>query len=170
MDAENEKISLGLKQLTPNPWTLAADKYPADSVIEAKVMRTTNFGAFLEVEPGVEGLVHISQLANHRVEKTEDVVKPGDIVNVKVLSVDPEAKRMSLSIKATLPPDDDLPLEKEIADEAPADEAPVEEAPVEEAPAAEAAAEDAVAAEEPAAEEEAPAEDAAEAEAPAEEE
>ncbi len=170
VDAENEKISLGLKQLTPNPWTLAADKYPADSVIEAKVMRTTNFGAFLEVEPGVEGLVHISQLANHRVEKTEDVVKPGDIVNVKVLSVDPEAKRMSLSIKATLPPDEDLPIEKEIADEAPADEAPVEEAPVEEAPAAEAAAEDAVAAEEPAAEEEAPAEDAAGAEAPAEEE
>ena len=118
VDAENEKISLGLKQLTPNPWSLAAEKYAEGSVISAKVMRTTNFGAFLEVEPGVEGLVHISQLANHRVEKTEDVVKPGDVVDVKVLAVDPEAKRMSLSIKATLPEDA-------------AEEAPVEEADAE---------------------------------------
>ncbi|MEG1537866.1 MAG: 30S ribosomal protein S1 [Clostridiales bacterium] len=105
VDAENEKISLGLKQLTPNPWSLVAEKYPEGSVITAKVMRTTTFGAFLEVEPGVEGLVHISQMAHQRVEKTEDVVKPGDMVQVKVLSVDPEAKRMSLSIKATLPKD-----------------------------------------------------------------
>lgn len=113
VDAENEKISLGLKQLTPNPWSLVAEKYPEGSIITAKVMRTTNFGAFLEVEPGVEGLVHISQLANHRVEKTEDVVKPGDVVQVKVLAVDPEAKRMSLSIKAALP-------EEETAEDMPA--------------------------------------------------
>lgn len=105
VDPENEKISLGLKQLCPNPWSLAAEKYPEDSIIDAKVMRTTNFGAFLEVEPGVEGLVHISQMANYRVGKAEDIVKPGDIVKVKVLSVDPEAKRMSLSIKAALPED-----------------------------------------------------------------
>ncbi len=105
IDPENEKISLGLKQLCPNPWSLAAEKYPEDSIIDAKVMRTTNFGAFLEVEPGVEGLVHISQMANYRVGKAEDIVKPGDIVKVKVLSVDPEAKRMSLSIKAALPED-----------------------------------------------------------------
>ncbi|NLF80742.1 MAG: 30S ribosomal protein S1, partial [Clostridia bacterium] len=115
VDTENEKISLGLKQLQPSPWSLAADKYPEGSVISAKVMRTTTFGAFLEIEPGVEGLVHISQLAHHRVEKTEDVVKPGDIVEVKVLSVDPEAKRMSLSIKATLSQDDAI-AEQEEAD------------------------------------------------------
>lgn len=144
IDQENEKISLGLKQLIPNPWTLAQDKYPVDSVITARVMRTTTFGAFLEVEPGVEGLVHISQMANHRVEKTEDVVKPGDVVNVKVLAVDPEAKRMSLSIKAALPEGEDLPTPiYTAADEAPAEEAPVEEAPVEEAPVEEAAAEEA---------------------------
>ncbi|MDO4732161.1 MAG: bifunctional 4-hydroxy-3-methylbut-2-enyl diphosphate reductase/30S ribosomal protein S1 [Bacillota bacterium] len=124
VDAENEKISLGMKQLTPNPWSQAKDKYPEGCVIPAKVMRTTDFGAFLEVEPGVEGLVHISQLANHHVEKTEDVVKPGDMVEVKVISVDPEAKRMSLSIKATQP---------EEAVEAPVEA--VEEAPVEEIPA-----------------------------------
>ena len=120
VDAENEKISLGMKQLTPNPWSQAKDKYPEGSIIPAKVMRTTDFGAFLEVEPGVEGLVHISQLAHHHVEKTEDVVKPGDVVQVKVISVDPESKRMSLSIKATQPND---------VEEAPAEsaEAPVEE-------------------------------------------
>ena len=94
-----------MKQLTPNPWSQAKDKYPEGSIIPAKVMRTTDFGAFLEVEPGVEGLVHISQLAHHHVEKTEDVVKPGDVVQVKVISVDPESKRMSLSIKATQPND-----------------------------------------------------------------
>ena len=88
-------------------------------------MRTTNFGAFLEVEPGVEGLVHISQMANYRVAKAEDIVKPGDIVKVKVLSVDPEAKRMSLSIKAALPEDapQEAPAEAEAVEtEAAADE------------------------------------------------
>ena len=124
VDAENEKISLGMKQLTPNPWSQAKDKYPEGSIIPAKVMRTTDFGAFLEVEPGVEGLVHISQLANHHVEKTEDVVKPGDIVQVKVISVDPESKRMSLSIKATLPED--------VAEETSADAADAAEPSVEE--------------------------------------
>ena len=148
IDQENEKISLGLKQLIPNPWTLAQDKYPVGSIISAKVMRTTTFGAFLEVEPGVEGLVHISQMANHRVEKTEDVVKPGDVVDVKVLAVDPEAKRMSLSIKATLPEGEDIPTPAPAAEEAPAEEAPVEEAPAEEAAPAEAPAEEAPAEEE----------------------
>lgn len=137
IDQENEKISLGLKQLIPNPWTLAQDKYPVGSVISAKVMRTTTFGAFLEVEPGVEGLVHISQMANHRVEKTEDVVKPGDVVDVKVLAVDPEAKRMSLSIKATLPEGEDIPAPA--PEEAPDEEAPAEEPVPAEAPAEEAA-------------------------------
>lgn len=131
VDAENEKISLGLKQLNPSPWSLAAEKYTEGCVISAKVMRTTTFGAFLEIEPGVEGLVHISQLAHHRVEKTEDVVKPGDVVEVKVLSVDPEAKRMSLSIKATLPPEEAAAEQAEETN--PAEETPVEaEAPAEE--------------------------------------
>ena len=104
VDRENEKISLGLKQLIPTPWSTASDKYSQGSIITARVVRLAPFGAFVEVEPGVEGLIHISQLANERVEKTEDVVSPGDEVQVKVLSVDPEAKRISLSIKATLMP------------------------------------------------------------------
>lgn len=152
VDQENEKISLGLKQLIPNPWTLAQDKYPEGSVITAKVMRTTTFGAFLEVEPGLEGLVHISQLANHRVEKTEDVVRPGDVVEVKVLSVDPEAKRMSLSIKATLPQDEIPPAADPLFDDedlAEEEAAPVEEPPVEAAvPAAESPVDEPAAAEE----------------------
>lgn len=139
VDRENEKISLGLKQLTPNPWSIAAEKYPEGTVITAKVMRTTSFGAFLEVEPGVEGLVHISQLANYRVDKTEDVVKPGDVVEVEVLSVDTEAKRMSLSIKATLP--EDAPTEAPAKEEAAA-ETVVEEAVIADAAQEEATAED----------------------------
>ncbi len=109
VDPAAEKISLGLKQLVPNPWSLAKEKYPEGGIIQAKVVRTAPFGAFLEVEPGVEGLVHISQLAHYRVEKTEDVVKPGQIVEVKVLSVDPEAKRISLSIKGATPKPEEAP-------------------------------------------------------------
>lgn len=101
-DREKEKVSLGLKQLMPNPWTTAVERYPVGDVVKAKIVRTAPFGAFAQVEPGIEGLVHISQLALERVAKTEDVVKPGDEVNVKILSVDPVAKRMSLSIRETL--------------------------------------------------------------------
>ena len=101
-DREKEKVSLGLKQLKPNPWSNAVERYPVGTIVKAKIVRTAPFGAFAQVEPGIEGLVHISQLALKRVVKTEDVVKPGDEVNVKILSVDPEAKRMSLSIRETL--------------------------------------------------------------------
>jgi len=118
VDKENEKISLGLKQLIANPWSIARDKYPEGSIITAKVMRTAPFGAFVQVEPGVEGLVHISQLARHRVEKTEDVVKPGDEVQVKVLSIDTENKRMSLSIRETLP-EEPVVAAAPVAEEAP---------------------------------------------------
>lgn len=99
VDLQKEKVSLGLKQLIPDPWSNAVNKYPEGAIINAKVVRTAPFGAFVQVEPGIEGLVHISQLADYRVVKTEDVVNPGDEVKVKVLKVDAEAKRMSLSIK-----------------------------------------------------------------------
>lgn len=116
VDPANEKISLSLKKLIPNPWEVAKEKYLPGSVIKAKVMRTAPFGAFLEVEPGVEGLVHISQMAHQRVGKTEDVVKPGDIVEVQVLSVDSQAKRMSLSIKAALPKEEEVKEELKSAE------------------------------------------------------
>ncbi len=121
VDKDNQKISLGLKQLVPNPWTLVQEKYPVDSIVKATVMRTAPFGAFLQLEPGVEGLVHISQLAQRRVAKTEDVVKPGDVVDVMVLDIDVENKRMSLSIKATLPEEEaqefEMPAEASVAKE-----------------------------------------------------
>lgn len=101
VDRENEKISLGLKQLIPNPWSTVPDKYPLDAIVEAKVVRTATFGAFVQLEPGVEGLVHISQLAWNHVDKTEDAVSPGDIVKVKVLGFDLDSKKISLSIKET---------------------------------------------------------------------
>ncbi|WRO22965.1 bifunctional 4-hydroxy-3-methylbut-2-enyl diphosphate reductase/30S ribosomal protein S1 [Metallumcola ferriviriculae] len=103
VDREDERVSLGLKQLSANPWQTAAERYPEGTVVSGKVLRTAPFGAFVEVEPGIEGLVHISQLAHEHVEKTDDAVQPGDQVEVKVLGVDEDAQRMSLSIKETQP-------------------------------------------------------------------
>ena len=105
LDPERERIQLGLKQMQPKPWDLAPEKYPAGSVVTGKVVRITTFGAFVELEPGIDGLVHISQCAATRINKVEDAVNVGDEVNVKVLSVDPEAKRISLSIRALLEPE-----------------------------------------------------------------
>jgi len=99
VDKEHERISLGLKQLTPSPWELAVQKYVPGSTITGKVVRIAPFGVFVEVEPGIDGLVHISQLAWERVDKPEDVVSIGQEIEAKVLDVDAEKKRMSLSIK-----------------------------------------------------------------------
>lgn len=99
IDRENEKISLGLKQVLANPWENVVDKYPVGSIVSAIVVRLAPFGAFVQLEPGVEGLVHISHLADRHVEKPEEVVKEGEEIKVKVLSVDPEEKRIRLSIR-----------------------------------------------------------------------
>ena len=105
LDTERERIQLGLKQLMPKPWDLAPEKYPAGAVVTGKVVRITTFGAFVELEPGIDGLVHISQCAATRIQKVEDAVNVGDVVDVKVLNIDPEAKRISLSIRALLEPE-----------------------------------------------------------------
>ena len=99
VDPERERISLSYKQTQPRPWTVAAEKYPVGSIVEGKVVRITTFGAFVELEPGLDGLVHISQCALTRIAKVEDAVNVGDIVRVKVLDVNTEAKRISLSIR-----------------------------------------------------------------------
>jgi len=99
VDRENEKISLGLKQVLPNPWDTVDEKYPVGSIVRAKVVRLAPFGAFVQLEPGVEGLVHISHLADHHVATPDEVVQEGDEVDVKVLSVDKEEKRIRLSIR-----------------------------------------------------------------------
>lgn len=102
VDAEKERISLGYKQLQPKPWTMAAEKYPIGSVVEGKVVRIVPFGAFVALEPTIDGLIHISQVSARRVEKVEDALKVGDIVRCKVLEVNVEAKRISLSRKDVL--------------------------------------------------------------------
>ncbi|MHC1786695.1 MAG: bifunctional 4-hydroxy-3-methylbut-2-enyl diphosphate reductase/30S ribosomal protein S1 [Christensenellales bacterium] len=102
LDRERERIQLGFKQLQPRPWDNIEEKYPVGEVLTRKVVRIRPFGAFVELEPGVDGLVHISQVALTRINKVEDVLQPGQEVNVKVLAVDPEAKRISLSIREAL--------------------------------------------------------------------
>ncbi|NMD37148.1 MAG: bifunctional 4-hydroxy-3-methylbut-2-enyl diphosphate reductase/30S ribosomal protein S1 [Christensenellaceae bacterium] len=102
LDEERERIQLGLKQLAPRPWDVADKKYIVGSVVEGKVVRITTFGAFVELEPGLDGLVHISQCALHRIQKVEDAVQVGDIIRVKILNVDSNAHRISLSIREVL--------------------------------------------------------------------
>jgi len=117
VDKEKGKISLSLKDADKNPWKLAAEKYAVGSIVEGKVVRMVPFGAFVELEPGVDGLVHISQIANKHVVKPEDELKVGEVINVKVLEVNPEQKKISLSKRQA-----DAPVE-----EAPAEEAATEE-------------------------------------------
>ena len=138
LDPERERIQLGYKQLQPKPWDNIEEKYPVGSVIERPVVRIRPFGAFIALEPGVDGLVHISQVALTRVAKVEDVLTVGQNVRVKVLAVDPEAKRISLSIREVLADEamEENGEQMEIpGEDAPAaEEAPVEAAPAEEAP------------------------------------
>ncbi len=97
LDPEKNKISLGLRQVLPNPWVGVESRYDVGRLYEGTVVRLAGFGAFVELEPGVDGLVHISQLAPERIHQPADVVAVGDRISVKVLSVDGEAKRISLS-------------------------------------------------------------------------
>ncbi len=99
INPDTGKISLAYRDLQESPWTAAASKYPPNTVARGKVTKLMDFGAFVEVEPGVEGLVHISELSHKRVFRCSDVVKEGQDVEVMVLSVDAEARRMSLSMK-----------------------------------------------------------------------
>lgn len=99
IDPVAKKLTFSLKQAGPDPWKTAAEKYHPQDVVSGKVLRTVDFGAFIELEPGLEGLVHISELADRRVKNASEVVKPGDTVQVRILEIDPEKKRISLSIK-----------------------------------------------------------------------
>jgi small subunit ribosomal protein S1 len=100
VDQENEKISLGLKQIEPNPWLTLDEKYPVGSKLDGTVRNLTNFGAFVELEEGIDGLVHISDMSwTKRIRHPNEVVKKGDEVEVIVLNIDKEARRISLGIK-----------------------------------------------------------------------
>lgn len=121
MNTEKGKISLGLKQNRPEPWTVIDEKYQIGQVISGKVVQIKDYGAFVELEPGLDGLVHISEIAYKRVTNIADELTVGQEVSAKILEIDKERKRISLSIKETLEP----PTAEEVA--APEEAAPAEE-------------------------------------------
>src|SRR5438034_8086516 len=100
IDVDNERISLGIKQLTEDPWTQVPKRYAPGTRVKGAVTSVTDFGVFVELEEGIEGLVHVSQLSTERVDKPSALFKPGDSVEAEVTSVDPREKRIGLSVKA----------------------------------------------------------------------
>ena len=108
MNDEKGKISLGLKQTTPEPWSVINEKYQIGQVVTGKVVQIKEYGAFVELEPGLDGLVHISEVAHKRVNDIADELTVGQTVDAKILDIDTERKRISLSIKQTL----DVPAEE----------------------------------------------------------
>lgn len=123
LDREKGKISLGYKRQEDNPWEILKRDYPVGTVVEATVVGMTSFGAFAKIIPGIDGLIHISQIADHRIEKPQDVLKIGDVVKAKITEIDFEKKRVSLSIRALLEEAGESAEEAaEAAEEAPAEE------------------------------------------------
>ncbi len=100
IDREKNRISLGMRQLSANPWRTAEDKYAKGSNVTGRVTRVEAFGAFVELEPGIEGLVHISELEHRRVKRVTEILNVGDMAEVQIIEVDPKKKRISLSAKA----------------------------------------------------------------------
>jgi len=104
IDPAERRLSLGLKQTQPDPWKSLPDRYPPGTPVKGKVTGLTDFGVFVEVEPGIEGLVHVSELAHERIEKPADMFKKGDEIEAVILQIDPVEQRISLSRKRLLPP------------------------------------------------------------------
>lgn len=105
-DPEKKKISLGMKDHNQNPWAMFTEKYKVGDEANVRVVKLMTFGAFAEVVPGVDGLIHISQIADHRIEKPGDVLQEGQMVDVKITDIDFDNKKVSLSIRALLEPDE----------------------------------------------------------------
>ena len=99
VDKEAKRISLGLKQIQRDPWEAAIQRYPVGANVRGKVVRLTEFGAFVELEAGVDGLLHISQMSSRPVNRPEDVVQLGDELTVKVIRVEPNERRIGLSLR-----------------------------------------------------------------------
>ena len=109
IDRDRQRISLGLKQTQSDPWQQVLDSYREDDVVEGRVAKVVTFGAFVEILPGVEGLVHISELAAHHVENPREVVSQGQAVNVRILEIDGDRRRLSLSLKRVEEGDQPVP-------------------------------------------------------------
>jgi small subunit ribosomal protein S1 len=121
VDRETERIGLSYREAAENPWNDVEAKYPVHDNVKGTVSRLMEFGAFVKLEPGVEGLIHISELAHHRVFAVSNIVKEGDEVEVKILSVDAENQRIGLSLKATqaAPVREEKKVETEAGDDEP---------------------------------------------------
>lgn len=117
VDLQRERISLGLKQTTEDPWVKLVENYPVGSIVDGKVTKTVPFGAFIELGPNVEGLVHISEMSNKHIDTPTQVVHAGDTVKVKVMEINSERRRISLSMKAAA---EELGFEIEVAEPDPA--------------------------------------------------
>ena len=102
LNEQKGKISLGLKQTTPEPWSLVGTKYNVGDIVEGKVVQIKDYGAFVELEAGLDGLVHISEIANKRVENVADELAIGKTIKAKIMDIDSERKRISLSIKEAM--------------------------------------------------------------------
>jgi len=100
VNVENERFSLSIKELTPDPWKVVAARYPVGSKVKGQVTSVPDFGVFVRIEEGVEGLIHVSQLSTERVEKPSSLYKPGDEIEAEVINIDPKEKKIGLSIRA----------------------------------------------------------------------
>lgn len=121
IDREKKKISLGYKKAEDNPWAIFTQKYNVGDVASVKIVSTTTFGAFAQIIPGVDGLIHISQLANRHVAKPEEVVSVGDVVDAKIIQIEEDKKRVSLSIRELLSGDEEIAADESAAEETPAE-------------------------------------------------
>ena len=101
-DKDKKKISLGMKDHSQDPWTVFTSTYQVGDVANVRIVKLMTFGAFAEIVPGVDGLIHISQIADHRIEKPGDVLAEGDKVDVKITAIDMDNQKVSLSIRALL--------------------------------------------------------------------
>lgn len=111
INEETKKISLGFKNADENPWEILKNQYPEGTVVKATIVGLTSFGAFANIIPGIDGLIHISQIANKRIEKPADVLSVGETVEAKITAIDFDKKRVSLSMRALLPEDEQAPTE-----------------------------------------------------------
>ncbi len=118
LDKENKKISLGYKRIEDNPWEILKRDYPVGSIVEAKVVGITTFGAFANVIDGIDGLIHISQIADRHIASPKDILSIGDVVRVKITEIDFEKKRVSLSIRALIEDGEGITLPADDAEEA----------------------------------------------------
>ena len=118
INEETKKISLGFKNAEDNPWEILKNQYPEGTVVNATIVGLTTFGAFANIIPGIDGLIHISQIANKRIDKPADVLKVGETVEAKITAIDFDKKRVSLSMRALLPEDEQAPVKEEAVEEA----------------------------------------------------